>query len=308
MSKPKYIIEGGIDFFSELYKSLDVEEDVLEDDNNKCLISNQVLTDKHVQLNCGHKFNYIELYHDFVNHKKKFNFLESSDGKLLATQNRCPYCRTKQNIILPYYKELGLNPINGVNCYIPIIKKLKKLKPEYTICACEYLLPNADFDATLPVLVMIEQFTKCGNPVTGTLANFLFSDNGDNHLYCYTHTKLMKKHYKDLIKTKQDQEKAQKKAEKNMLLQQNKLLKQKDKPVVNGVVENKVVVENVVLGPSMVIIEPSMVIIEPSMVITEPILITGCSQLLKTGQKKGTACNCKIFMDGMCKRHHLIHL
>ena len=71
MSKPKYIIEGGIDFFSELYKSLDVEEDVLEDDNNKCLISNQVLTDKHVQLNCGHKFNYIELYHDFVNHKKK---------------------------------------------------------------------------------------------------------------------------------------------------------------------------------------------------------------------------------------------
>ena len=155
---------------------------------------------------------------------------------------------------------------------------------------------------------MIEQFTKCGNPVTGTLANFLFSDNGDNHLYCYTHTKLMKKHYKDLIKTKQDQEKAQKKAEKNMLLQQNKLLKQKDKPVVNGVVENKVVVENVVLGPSMVIIEPSMVIIEPSMVITEPILITGCSQLLKTGQKKGTACNCKIFMDGMCKRHHLIHL
>jgi hypothetical protein len=80
-----------------------------------------------------------------------------------------------------------------------------------------------------------------------------------------------------------------------MLLQQNKLLKQKDKPVVNGVVENKVVVENVVLGPSIIITEPSMV-------------ITGCVQLLKTGQKKGTACNCKIFMDGMCKRHHLIHL
>jgi hypothetical protein len=72
--------------------------------------------------------------------------------------------------------------------------------------------------------------------------------------------------------------------------------------VVNGEVVNGVVVENVVLGPSMVTTEPSIIITEPSMV------ITGCIQLLKTGSKKGTACNCKIFMDGMCKRHHLIHL
>ena len=55
----KYNIEGGINFFDELYKSLDttnVEED------NICLISNQVLVDKFVELNCGHKFNYIPLY------------------------------------------------------------------------------------------------------------------------------------------------------------------------------------------------------------------------------------------------------
>ena len=71
----KYIIEGGIDFYSELYKSLDIEENInkIEADNNICLISNLPLTDKYIKLNCGHKFNYIPLYHDIYNHKKKFN-------------------------------------------------------------------------------------------------------------------------------------------------------------------------------------------------------------------------------------------
>ena len=94
MSKPKYIIEGGIDFFSELYKSLDVEEDVLEDDNNKCLISNQVLTDKHVQLNCGHKFNYIEFIKKQENDINKDEKLKRNlqttyfkDNKDIATTN-----------------------------------------------------------------------------------------------------------------------------------------------------------------------------------------------------------------------------
>jgi hypothetical protein len=57
----KYKLEGGIDFFAELYKSLDIEE---SDENNMCLITNQPLTDKFVSLNCGHKFNYIPLYND----------------------------------------------------------------------------------------------------------------------------------------------------------------------------------------------------------------------------------------------------
>ena len=54
----KYNIEGGIDFFSELYKSLEDEENKFktEDDNNLCLITNQPLTDKFVKMECGHKF------------------------------------------------------------------------------------------------------------------------------------------------------------------------------------------------------------------------------------------------------------
>ena len=75
----KYNIEGGIDFFAELYKSLDNEEskEKTEEDNNKCLISNQLLTDKHVTMKCGHKFNYIPLYYDILNHKKMNCFLLS---------------------------------------------------------------------------------------------------------------------------------------------------------------------------------------------------------------------------------------
>jgi hypothetical protein len=115
----KYNIEGGIDFFAELYKSLDNEEskEKTEEDNNKCLISNQLLTDKHVTMKCGHKFNYVPLYYDILNHKNKFNHMESLRGKLNANQIRCPYCRKKQQGNLIYYEELGLQKVHGVNYY-----------------------------------------------------------------------------------------------------------------------------------------------------------------------------------------------
>ena len=67
----KYNIEGGIDFYSELYKSLDIEENEHKtiEDLNMCLITNSPLESNHIQLTCGHKFNYIPLYFDIKNHK-----------------------------------------------------------------------------------------------------------------------------------------------------------------------------------------------------------------------------------------------
>jgi hypothetical protein len=52
-----------------------------------------------------------------------------------------------------------------------------------------------------------------------------------------------------------------------------------------NVINNKLMTENVVLGPSNIETQP------------------GCVQILKTGPKKGTPCGCKIFSDNMCKRH-----
>ena len=76
----KYNIEGNIDFFAELYKSLDDEDNQNKtaEDDNLCLITNQPLTEKYVELNCSHKFNYIPLYNDIYNHKKKYNNMEGS--------------------------------------------------------------------------------------------------------------------------------------------------------------------------------------------------------------------------------------
>ena len=61
----KYNIEGGINFFEELYKSLDDVETInkTEEDDNLCLITYKPLQDKFVKLNCGHKFNYVPLYY-----------------------------------------------------------------------------------------------------------------------------------------------------------------------------------------------------------------------------------------------------
>jgi DNA-directed RNA polymerase subunit RPC12/RpoP len=117
-----------LDFFLELYKSLDVEENQnkVESDNNLCLITNQLLIDKFVELSCGHKFNYIPLYNDIYNHKKKFNNMESSAGSLKTDEIRCPYCRNKQNGLLPYYENMGIEKTHGVNYIDPDHKNTSK--------------------------------------------------------------------------------------------------------------------------------------------------------------------------------------
>jgi sporadic carbohydrate cluster protein (TIGR04323 family) len=144
----KYNIEGGIDFFAELYKSLDIEEngEKTEEDNNVCLITNQPLEDKFVQLICGHKFNYKPLYIDIKNHKQKFNNYEGHTSKLKLNEIRCPYCRTKQNTVLPYYEELGLKKINGVNMFDPSLILKYYNSNNYIYPKCCYLIPNPKYN------------------------------------------------------------------------------------------------------------------------------------------------------------------
>jgi hypothetical protein len=113
----KYNIEDNIDFYSELLKlKSNLEEPQIKDDcEDVCLISNTKLTDNYISLTCGHKFNYIPLYHDIYNHKTKYNMKETPYNKLKYYEIRCPYCRTKQNKLLPYYPELISDKVHGVN-------------------------------------------------------------------------------------------------------------------------------------------------------------------------------------------------
>jgi hypothetical protein len=306
----KYNIEGGINFFDELYKSLQDDEGE-ENYEEICLITNEPLTDKYVSLNCGHKFNYIPLYNDIINHKTKFNYMEGLSRKLTTNEIRCPYCRRKQQGLLPYYEDLGLEKINGVNFYDPYSTHNSYHK-------CEYQYPNDNYDPTQPESVTNTPYlnnTKCH--MTGFKIAVYNSQNpsepinyGDTKHYCYYHQKIMIKIYKnqekEKIKLAKKQEKELSKQMKQLEKQQAKEEKQKEKLAKkqanvletlkvkeeknkaiqsDTILKNKLLTENVVLGP---------VNIENH---------NGCVQILKTGPKKGTPCGCKIFLDNMCKRH-----
>jgi hypothetical protein len=123
----KYTIEGNINFKDELYKLLDIDSD---DEEKLCQITGAKLTDKHVILECNHHFNYDSLYKEIYNQKYKFKTYNTAtyDTETLTQTNKqkfidsgldyyikCPYCRNIQFTILPYYEELGLKQIYGIN-------------------------------------------------------------------------------------------------------------------------------------------------------------------------------------------------
>jgi DNA-directed RNA polymerase subunit RPC12/RpoP len=304
----KYNIEGGINFFEELYKSLDVEEsnEKTDDDNNKCLITNLPLVERFIEIKCGHKFNYIPLYNDLVNHRK-FNNMEGSNTRLNLDEIRCPYCRSKDKKLLPYYEELGLPKINGVNFYDPTIKSTST--PFYTTInitnyshKCQYELHNENFDDSKPESETNNKFIPCGKSYASKI-NVYNSKNpsepinyGDSKYYCWNHNKIMIKQYKLQIKNKEKEDKKLKKIQdkeekqKAKEEEKQKIKEDKQKAKEEAKVNKKPkFTENVVLGPSIIENQTN-----------------GCVQLLKSGLKKGSVCGCKIIAENMCKRHYLL--
>ncbi len=308
----KYNIEEGFDFYAELYKSLDVDEDeIAEDENNRCLITNEVLTDKYVILECGHKFNYKPLYYDLINHKGKFNVMEKPSDKLGLHEIRCPYCRNKQTSLLPYYEELGLKKINGINDYKePITNSSSSLGKK-----CEYQYPNENYDPSKPESDTNSKYNPsivCGFLFTSSI-NEYNPDNpldpityGDTKCYCLFHKKIMIKQYKTIQKYKEkeekknamkmEKEKAKKQAieakilakktakeEKLKAKEASKMLQKQKK------IQEKMLNQNIVLGPSTISVEQSKT--------------TGCVAILKSGPNKGKQCGCKIKCENMCAKH-----
>lgn len=274
--KLKYKIEGEIDFFAELYKSLDNDNDNEDTEIKKCLITQLPLRDKYVQLNCGHSFNYIPLYNDLVNFKNKFNSMEGTNTRLKNGEIRCPYCREKQNKLLPYYAELGLPKMNGINC-----SDWNNLSG----CNhCQFLIKNSLFNDLEPENDNINQkFIKCGNTKTLYMLN--------NKLYCYCHNKLLIKEYK----LKEKEEAKQKlKEEKEQTKQKLKAEKEEAKQKLKA---EKKLTENLVLGH--ITIEKEQ--IEENNNITNE----KCMQILKSGPNKGNKCKCKIYLDNLCKIHYM---
>ena len=312
----KYDIEGGIDFFSELYKSLDETTDEDAPNESVCLITEQPLAEFHVTMKCGHKFNYKPLYLDIKNHKQKCNNLESSSGRLGYNEMRCPYCRNKQVGTLPYHEELGLPKVHGINYIDPNYKPLNASSMyKHFLSPCEFLTPNVHFDPSASEIIESShdidancKFYKCGHlgSQINSYAGISAMENfGDEKHYCWSHKKqVIKKYKRDLILKAKEEVKAKKMQIKEELKQAKEAEKQKIKEDKQKAKDEKKKTktktktkkpkqeaENVVLGP---------VVIGG---VSESNAVVGCIEILKAGARKGQSCGGKILEDNLCKRH-----
>lgn len=275
----KYIIEGNIDFYEELYKSIGQEtkkeepkesieqsNKTGEDDQEEpflCLISNMPLTENFVKMNCGHKFNYIPLYNDILNHKKKFNIMEHKSLKNIEI--RCPYCRKVQEELLPYHKYPGVKEVHGVNYFDPTVV----LKNQ---CACCNHYTNMTFIIGKCEYELLEKGEECTN--TSVL---LLEQN--KKYYCLYHKYKMSndlakkmKLEKLAFKKKQIEEEKQKKLDEKMKAKEDKMKAKEDAKKAKSKINNN---ENVVLS------------------------VMCCTQLLK----KGGTCKQKQHTGTLCLRH-----
>jgi len=302
----KYKIEGDINFYDSLIKSLDDESD---DDEIMCKISGMPLNDKNVTLECNHKFNYDALYKEIC--KQKFDF-KTYEVHLLSKKEqlkmrdlkidyfiKCPYCRSAQFNILPYYEELGLEKIYGVNT----LDKKNCMKKQYTNInnlygSDDYTIHYYGQSFKKGICCESDNNFVCKSKYVAFIANTDLS-------YCSFHYKGGLKKYKLKEKQKKIEEKNKQKEdilkarqklfeEKNLQRAEKGLLPLKNLPRIKPVIEN--------------IISPGLPIVQYIPEETEENkTIIGCKMILKTGINKGKSCGCKkLYKDDLCKRHSSI--
>ena len=95
----------------DFFKMLNYDSD--DDDDNKCLISRNILDNTKITLPCNHSFNYLPLYKEVFNQKKKIKVTEII--RLRYNQIKCPYCRTIHDYLIPYKQMEGVELIYGIN-------------------------------------------------------------------------------------------------------------------------------------------------------------------------------------------------
>jgi len=311
----KYKTEGNIDFFNELYKSLDEKEDTFktEEDEDKCLITNQPLTDKFVKLDCGHKFNYIPLFNDIKNHKAKFNSMEGQSTLLKQNEIRCPYCRKRQTSVLPFYEDLLIEKINGVNYYDTNASNLGCI---YSQNGCQYKFVYKYNDGTTKEFTCFQK----------NVYNF-----EDGKQYCFHHHDIMNKNLlkkqnlkikedikkakiEELNKLKEEKNKAKEELNKakeqlNKSKEEKKILKEELKKVKEDLKQVKEVKKKIKEEKQQIKLlqkpqpNPQIPII-PNLESEENIIIEPSTQLCCIVLKNGNQCSMKSHLENLCKRHY----
>lgn len=274
-------MKQNLEFYKMLEESLNNTEKVSENENENdkvCLISNVSLNDYSVTLNCGHAFDYTALYKEFYSQKFCNNGYHSS----AKTTLKCPYCRQCISNVLPYYPDLNLDLIYGINTndveYRMVISNSSLMyakSVEYHKGNCCYVFAKApDDDVTGDVLCQ---------------STFVVLHKETNKTYCGSHIGIIRRNYKkEANKAMRTQILLENKQQKLLKKQKEKDEKQKQK-LLEKDAKNKKKDENVIIGMNTVI----------------PLEIddTKCIQILKYGKHKGGQCGCKIFKDNLCKKH-----
>ena len=279
----KYIVEGGLNFFDELNKSLNIEESEENGVQDMCLISNTELTDNYVTLDCNHKFNYEPLYNDILNHKTKYNSLERRQLKIMEL--RCPYCRHIQSKLLPPCD--GFENTHGVNYideYLMTPSGHFSLINGYKIGTCCYESTSANDTS---VITCTHNYVK------------LLEEDGKT--YCHYHTYFAAK---AALKAKKLKDKEDAKIAKEQIKAAAVLLK------VEKANEKKANMELLKIAKANEKLQKK----KPTTTTTQPnmddnyIITPGnvCTTILISGKNKGKMCCSTIHNDNLCKRHYNI--
>ena len=309
----KYTIEGNINFYDELFKSLDDVD--TDDDTILCQITSLPLVDKFVTLECSHHFNYDALYREICRQKfhfktYEFNTLIKADQQKFHDSKldyfiKCPYCRSIQFTILPYYEELAFEKKYGINS---LDKTLPNSLLIYNDCGPYYGSDNYTFK-------MYDQLFKKGQ-CCSTLCHtkYVALIPGTSTSYCNLHYRSAFKIHKVSLKNIALEEKnklkeEQHKLKENKLGERKKIFDERKKifdernaeratkglpplkrlPVIKKKLENEVQ-EAQPIGQYVPDADDQVKI--------------GCKTILKSGPNKGTQCCCKtVNENGLCKRH-----
>lgn len=292
----KYNIEGNIDFYGELFNSLDKDEN---DDDNMCLITGLPLLEHCITLECNHKFNYDALFTEIWKQKYKYKTYDkihlSKDmlDKYLKSGKdyyiRCPYCRNIQFEILPYIENIKKEMYYGINTLDKAYCKNDIVVERHTFMHKGILF-------------------KLGNDKCQAIS---INKNSQNEVKCRSHycaysDKLKgfycAAHYSTKEREKQKQELAEAKAKlKQEKLEAKEKLKQEKLEAKEKLKQQKLEAKEKLKKE-----KPTNKVIANTTQISQYIPdneLEKCSAILKTGPSKGKMCQCKVFSDGLCKRH-----
>jgi hypothetical protein len=279
----KYIIEENINFYDELYKSLD-EDTKNDDDDNHCLITGLPLTDNYVTLECNHKFNYIALYKEIYQQKIVFRTytidLLSEEQKELFKNSKtnyyikCPYCRSIQFTLLPYYNNLNCSKIYGINSDEPN----NTYHSTYTFVKWGYTFSNGVCSK------INNNGIQCNGYYCATLPE-------TNKKYCQRHIRLALREYKKEETKKQKEETKKQKEEVKKQKEEVKKQKEEVKKQKEEAKKQKEEAKNLIISDNIII---------------ENNDTNKCYAILKYGANKGQKCGAKIFENNLCKRHNKI--